>query len=980
MIRRFFYRVFRNWWVVTITLVVIACLILSVGLPLLFASMKPMWIRLSLSGAVIFIWLIFVFLRVWKARKAARALEEELNPPTAADEEERALGERMTKALASLREATGQRRNYLYTRPWYMIIGPPGAGKTTALLNSGLRFPFAEQTARGVGGTRNLDFWFADEAVLVDTAGRYTSQDSDEDVDSRGWQKFLALLRKHRPLQPVNGVIVAIGVDELVGSDCAAIDRHAAAVRRRLAELRRTLEVAPPVYLMITKADLLAGLTEYYADLDVEGRRAVLGSTFEHSAGRYTAEQIARAFDEMAQAAADRQAKRLLEEPDQSRRSLILGFPSQLKSIRARVMRFAEGAFLDAPESQTGQLRGFYFTSGVQEGTPLDRIMSSMAEVYDVDNTQVNPGQGRAYFLNRLVREVMIPEAGLVTTDIRAQARQRVMLASIFGTIGAVSLLLLIAWGISFAKNRSFQNDLVAQAAAAERIKGERGIDMQQVRASDADLADALPLLNALRNLPHGYARQLQGGPPLTMRFGLYQEGLADQAAETYRDALRRVMLPRLMMRLEDYMRANRQDALALYEPLKSYLMLGGYGKKMDEDEVVAWVTRDWATEVYPGSDRSRERQQLTAHLQALLKDKNITTVWAERKAPLDGQLVAASRASILTLSAAERGYALMRQRANAGKAPWRMANVLSKGDAMAFASPDKVLAIQIPQFFTRDGYDKSYLVGLATVSTDLTNDLWMFGDDAKNEGILSEMGDLRPGIANLYASDYIAAWENAVKALQPGNYFSDAVAFGAITKSPSPLKKVLSELRKNTIFTGGVQDVGARVVSRQLSRTGVGRYAREFSDNRAAGLDAASEITNYFSPLHDYVGNGKRKAEIDDFVAALKQAGKAIIAARSIGGGGGVDMTQASAASAMAEVQAAAAGAPPQLQEFVKQATQRGSSARVSAATGAITDAYAQSVMPACQEVAKDKYPFTERRTRMPPLPTCNEFSAQEG
>ena len=54
MIRRFFYRVFRNWWVVTITLVVIACLILSVGLPLLFASMKPMWIRLSLSGAVIF--------------------------------------------------------------------------------------------------------------------------------------------------------------------------------------------------------------------------------------------------------------------------------------------------------------------------------------------------------------------------------------------------------------------------------------------------------------------------------------------------------------------------------------------------------------------------------------------------------------------------------------------------------------------------------------------------------------------------------------------------------------------------------------------------------------------------------------------------------------------------------------------------------------------------------------------------------------
>ncbi|WP_240529977.1 type VI secretion system membrane subunit TssM [Novosphingobium sp. PC22D] len=976
MIRSFFRRIFRNWWVLTITLVVISCLVLSVGLPMVVARMQPLWIRLSLSGAVIFVWLIFVFLRLRKARKAARALEEELNPPSAADEEEKLLAERMGKALASLREATGKRRNYLYTRPWYVIIGPPGAGKTTALLNSGLRFPFAEQSAKGLGGTRNLDFWFADEAVLVDTAGRYTSQDSDEEVDRRGWGRFLSLLRKHRPLQPVNGIIVAIGVDELVAADCARIDYHAAAVRRRLAELRRTLEVAPPVYVMITKSDLLAGMTEYFADLDVEGRRAVLGSTFDYAAGRYGADQIARAFDEMTQAAVDRQAKRLLEEPDQARRSLILGFPSQLQSIRARVMRFIDGAVLSAPESQTGRLRGFYFTSGVQEGTPLDRIMSSMAEVYDVDQNVSNPQQGRAYFLSRLLREVMIPEAGLVVTDPRAQARKRAVLASILGAIGLASALILVAWGVSFFGNRGFQDDLVREASAAEAIKAERSIDLRQVRGSDADLADTLPLLNALRNLPYGYARQLEGGPPWSMRFGLFQQGLADQAAESYRDALRRVVLPRLLLRLEDYMRTNRQDALALYEPLKAYLMLGGRGP-MDKDAVEAWVTRDWATQVYPGADRARERQQLNAHLKALLTDPNITTVWAGRKAPLDGELVAASRASILTLSAAERGYALMRQKANAGKSPWRMANVLSQGDALAFADPERVMSTQIPFFFTRTGYQRSYLVGLATVAADLRNDLWMFGPDANNEGLLSEIGDLRPGIANLYASDYIAAWDNAIAVLEPGSYFSDPVAFGAITKSPSPLKKVLSELRKNTTFEGGVQQAGERVLERNLSRTRIGRFAQDVAGDGPSGLDAASEITNYFKPVHDYVGDGESRGEIDEFVAALKDAGKAIIAARSIGGGGGADATQANAATAIAEVQAAAAGAPPQLQEFVKQATQRGSTARISAATGAITDAYTQSVMPACREVAMDKYPFSERRTRMPRSPISSGCSA---
>src|SRR6202012_1810952 len=125
--------------------------------------------------------------------------------------ESAAVAERMKTALAGLKSASGNRRDYLYSRPWYVIIGPPGAGKTTALLNSGLRFPFSETALKGVGGTRNLDFWFADEAVLVDTAGRYTTQDSDAAADAGAWRGFLASLRKQRPLQPINGVLVALG-------------------------------------------------------------------------------------------------------------------------------------------------------------------------------------------------------------------------------------------------------------------------------------------------------------------------------------------------------------------------------------------------------------------------------------------------------------------------------------------------------------------------------------------------------------------------------------------------------------------------------------------------------------------------------------------------------------------------------------------------------------------------------------------------
>ena len=949
-------RFFSNWWLLTITAALIVALILAWGLPLFVVALRPIWVRVSFVLLVAGLWGLLVFLRLRKARRAADAIARELQGPSAADGEATALAKRMGEALATLRSSAGRRRDYLYAKPWYVIIGPPGAGMTTALLNSGLRFPTGDQALKGIGGTRNLDFWFADEAALVDTAGRYTTQDSDQAVDSRGWTSFLSLLKKHRPLQPINGIIVAIGVDELIRADCARIDAHARAVRRRLVELRRTLEVAVPVYVMLTKADLLAGFTEYYDDLDVEGRRSVLGSTVTYADGKSTAEGLARAFDEMAQAVADRQAKRLFDEVDASRRSLLLGFPAQLQSLRSRLMRFLDGAFVAGDEAG-GVLRGFYLTSGVQEGTPLDRIMSGMADVYDQPQHAV-AGSGRAYFLNRLLTEVMFPEAGLVTTDPRARARQRSQLIGALAGIAALCLLVFTGWGISYAKNRAFQNDLLTGTTAAEQSLHDSGVDLKEVRDGDADLQAALPALNRLRDLPRGYAQAQAGGPPLLMRLGLYQSGLSGDAQGTYREALRRIMLPRLLLRLETYMQASAGDPIKLYEPLKVYLMLGSQGP-MDAGAVKAWVTNDWATEVMPGADAQAERNQLAQHLSALLADPDLAAVWPDRRAPLNGTQIASARAAIQTLSLADRAYALMKQKAQTAGPAWEAANILSAGDALAFSNPQAVLAARIPYFFTRAGLEKSYTLGLATVQEDLKKDLWVLGGDANTEGVQSEMQNVRPGVAGLYAKDYIAAWEGMIKLMQPGAYFSDPAAFGAFTKSPSPLKRVLLELRKNTIFAGGVNGAAGRALERSIQQSRLGRYTNDATRGRASGLSAGDEITLYFKQIHDYIGDSKSPAPVDDFVAAVKSAGQAVIAAKMTGGGGGADANQAAMATAMASVATAAAGAPAQLQPFVASAAKGGSTAQVSAAQGAVSDAYAQVVMPACKEVAQDRYPF---------------------
>ncbi|MET0180751.1 MAG: type VI secretion system membrane subunit TssM, partial [Novosphingobium sp.] len=952
-------RIFSSWWITSGLIVLMLVLLFCLGLPLVVGWLRPPWVRLAIGGVIVGVWLAFAFVRRRRARKASEAIAQELAGPSAGDQEEAAVAQRMGEALRQLRTASGNRRDYLYSRPWYVIIGPPGSGKTTALLNSGLRFPFSDQSLKGVGGTRNLDFWFADEAALVDTAGRYTTQDSDSSADSRGWKSFLALMRRHRPKQPINGVIVALGVDELLRADCAGIDRHAALVRRRLAELRETLEISTPIYLFLTKVDLLAGFVEFYDDLDVEGRRAVLGTTFPDPGVRLDQNRIVSAFDQLVTAQDERQAKRLYEEVDTTRRSLILGFPAQLAALRDRVARFVDGAFV-VGDRPVGLLRGFYFTSGVQEGAPLDRILAGVADVYSAPRSAAAGQTGRTYFLNRLLSEVVFREAGLVQTDRAALLRQKGRFIAGSVAIAAAAAVVLVLWGISFFANRDFQSDLLAASVEARTLSRETGIDLVEVRETDPDLEQSLGVLNALRALPHGYAERAAGKPGLFERFGLYQTSHSDAAVEAYRDGLRRIMLPRLLLRLEQYLNGNTGEPMALYEPLKVYLMLGDRGP-MNAKAVKRWVAADWANEQFPGSDRAEMRRELSRHLDALLEDGSMSAAWPGRKASVDGAVIASARAALQTLSLSDRAYAVLRQRALAGGgAPWRATTVLAAGDAQAFANGADVLALEVPYLFTKAGFQKSYQLGLATVQKDLRGDLWVMGGDASTLGVQAQVSSIRPGVAALYARDYIAAWEKVLTTPKPAAYFTDDAAFGAFTKTPSPLKVLLLELRKNTRFDSKAAGVARTVATERLqARLGRAAALAPTGGGGDGNIDAGIEIATHFRAVQDYVGDGKTLSQIDEFVNALRQAKAKIASARITGGGPGLDAVGAITSQALGDVIAAAAGAPPEMRAFAKEATEGATAARDDVSKIAIADAYAQNVLPQCRSATQDRYPF---------------------
>ncbi len=866
-------KVFTNFWVVSILVAVLVAVILVLLLPLLVHPLDKWIWRLALLGLVILVWGIFAAIHVFSARNASDRIADAMAKEGAAQDEGAVVGKRLSDALSQLRKQGGK-RDYLYSRPWYLIIGPPGAGKTTALESSGLRFPFSDAVVRGVGGTRNLDFMFADEAVLVDTAGRYTSQDSQADRDRQGWLRFLDALRKHRPLQPVNGVMVAIGVDTLLGADVAEIDRHADLIRRRLAELREGLEIDVPVYVIFTKTDLLAGFSEFFDDLDVEQRRAVLGSTFPIERSAPDAAGVAQAFDEVAEAVAARAPKRLQDELDARRRGLIVGFAPQFAELRNAVTRLLEGAFPRDAREGVARLRGFYFTSGIQQGTPLDKLLSGVASVYDTP-AQVS-SRGRAYFLNRLLMEVIFGEAGLAEGTAGVKARRSALLTGGLVAISVLFALVLAAWIASFIANLQFENDVRAKATQiAASLRARPDMSLDSYSENDAPLEDFQPIFDQLAAMPRGYnERHAKGGVPWPLGLGLYQRGLSDAVEETYLTTLKRAILPREIARLEQFQAAHADvnQATDLYPALKAYLSLGKRGPqgKVDGDYVRGWIVRDWDATATTAALKEA-RNALKPHLAIMFAARDLDAIWpGAHDVPIDQTTIVNSQNALRVAPRAARIYSALKSGAP-DKGPWKIP--LDPTSLIAFANGAQLQQIRVPFFFTRAGMYGAYLPGLKNIPALVTEDQWVVGEKEEQTDyrvILDE-------VARRYSAEYEDQWRRVLAAPQPADIFGLNETIGNTFISAHPYADLYGAVVTQVDFSGAPSAAETAAATAQIAGIRIPRLPTPFSKILAdtTGVDARVEITKAFQPVIDFY----KQKKLDD---VLKRIGDAIIAQRS--------------------------------------------------------------------------------------------------
>ena len=408
---RFLFKTFLVLTLLTLVVLLVFGLVLLIG--------WPWWVGFFILIGIIGIVLGVILLRkIWVRRREQNFVhqiieqDESIRQRMAPKEQDTAkeLQGRWKEAIDALRRSHLRKYgNPLYVLPWYMVIGESGSGKTTAIQSARLSSPFAEVSrTSGISGTRNCDWWFFEQAILIDTAGRYAIP-VDEGRDKDEWQRFLTLLAKFRKKEPLNGLVVTVAADRLIQNTPEALQEDGRSIRRRVEELMRVLGARFPVYILITKCDLIQGATQFCNTLPEESLNQAMGELnqkFDASARDLTE----RAFKNVGDRLRELRLVLLEKNKDSRSASTMLLFPEEFERLKEPLRAFVEGAFQESPYMETPLLRGLFFSSGRQEGTPFSHFLNALGLI---QSREVLAGTNKGLFLHDVFAKILPTDRNL---------------------------------------------------------------------------------------------------------------------------------------------------------------------------------------------------------------------------------------------------------------------------------------------------------------------------------------------------------------------------------------------------------------------------------------------------------------------------------------------------------------------------------------------------------------------------------------
>ncbi len=832
----------QTWLLALIIIVLLSAIIWFIGPLIAIADYKP------LTSETVRLVIIFVMLIAWglnnlrKSKKDSKQDKEiakeltentkKVNIDSATSADEKILAERFNQAIKTLQGSAFGKKGKLYTLPWYVIIGLPGSGKTTALKNSGLQFPlhsqFGDEPIQGSGGTRYCDWWFTNEAILIDTAGRYTSQDDTKKAESKSWNSFLSILKKGRPKRPLNGIIITISLQDILSKTNTQKSLHATAIKQRIQELNHQLNMELPVYVMLTKTDSVAGFTTFFSDMEKEEREQVLGFNFPNSKIERESDfknYFDQEFTQLMGNINNRVLYLLDHEKAQNKRNLIHQFPHQMHALKPLLMEFLNNIFTPNQFETPLIIRGLYFISSTQSNMgsqwisgslPTDKLHSPIDQVTT---------EAKTYFVHDLLKKVIFPEANLA--NINNKSRRRFKLT--YWSLIIVTIITFISTVLLWQNSISLNQDYISE------LREDVNTYLEKTDGGLIGARDWLSLakgLNHLRDLSTGF-KEGSEDYPIQQGFGLYQgHKLGSEASNTYKKALHAFLMQDIGHLLSKQL-ANANDDEYLYESLKFYLMLYN-PDKMEQDIFVLWVDLLLQRELV-GDQNKVIRDNLMSHLATALEQ-------SVSPAPVNQYLVDSARDALVLTPLDLRLYRRIKndyQKSNPGE--FRLSDVLDRnGENIIYRNSGQPLTKGIPKLYTYNGFHAGYNVQNKSLAERLAGEQWIYGDSTPEALSDERIKEITDKVDEYYFADYINLWENLLKDIRIQSF--DSVTQGqAITRliasSEKYLIKMIKAIRKNTALNE-VPGVS------QKQKDAAGQLAEDFADSETNRIKRLLPLT----------------------------------------------------------------------------------------------------------------------------------------
>ena len=464
-----------------------------------YKPLEPTWVRVLLSVLIVLVVLGANLYKWYKQHKLNKHVMEELKASElSSDADTQKLGSNSqldeqfnsidlilqrhndAEKKGFLQKIFVDKKAYIYQKPWFLVLGAPGVGKTTSILNSGLNFPIGTvENVSKLSGTKDCDWFLTDEALLLDTAGRFVEQEN-QTKNSEHWKELLSLLKRCRTKQPINGLVLMIGTDDILKEDEAYLQNQLSEFRIRLQELQTSFNTMFPLYLLVNKIDLIPGFDQYFGYLSEEDRNKVLGVQLDATA-QNSAEQInliIQRLDEIAKFIELGIFESVAYNNQQNDPSdLALSFASEFANFITSLKSYLKKLLNLSKYDSSLYLGGIYFSSSAQQ--PINTHPAPIHSPYNLTPKYSEEAafgivpKSKAYFLNHFYQYVLGETSDLAGIDALWLKKQRRWYWGACGVMGLLSLGVMAWFSQTYLKNTKyldFVNENVAQAQQMSEI------------------------------------------------------------------------------------------------------------------------------------------------------------------------------------------------------------------------------------------------------------------------------------------------------------------------------------------------------------------------------------------------------------------------------------------------------------------------------------------------------------------------------